>query len=160
MFGIKTIVNDSLEIYSSSPNSINAMSFFFSGWCVAYLSIKDITNENEFRDYMKIVNKAKTVDVVWLNSRRMLDSVFEVEHSTNMRNSLVKYVELQDFRTDMVIVADDAYRNRFEDTIALSAFSSIEEYVRFLSYNELSQLHSKLFELKVLENRIYKGGRN
>jgi len=110
--------------------------------------------------YPRIVNKAKTVDVVWLNSRRMLDSIFEIEYSTDMKNSLVKFAELQDFRVDMVIVADDAYRNRFKDTIALSAFGSIEGYVRFLSYNELSQLHSKLFELEVLENRIHRGGPN
>ena len=85
--------------------------------------------------YPKVVNRAKTVDVVWLNTRKMPDSVFEIEHSTDMKNSLVKFVELQDFRTDMIIVADDVYRRKFEDTIALNAFCSIEEYVRFLSYN-------------------------
>jgi len=56
--------------------------------------------------YDRIIKKARTVDVIWFNCRNMPTSLFEVEHSTDINNSLLKFVELQDFYTDFYIVAD------------------------------------------------------
>jgi hypothetical protein len=102
--------------------------------------------------YDSITSRAQTIDVVWFNSRRMPASVFEVEHSTDMKNSLVKFVELQDFRTNMIIVADMSRKRQYEQTIMLNAFRSIKDYVYFWSYQHLSQLHSKSFELKAIQD--------
>ena len=74
-------------------------------------------------------------------------SIFEVEHSTDMKNSLIKFVELQDFRTDMIIVAEAKRKRLFQDALSLSAFQQIRKYVRFLSYKQLSDYHSNLFRL-------------
>jgi len=104
--------------------------------------------------YDSITSRAQTIDVVWFNSRRMPASVFEVEHSTDMKNSLVKFVELQDFRTDMIIVADMSRKRQYEQTIMLNAFNSIKDYVYFWSYQHLSQLHSKSFELKAIQESM------
>ena len=104
--------------------------------------------------YDNIVNKAKTIDVVWFNSRRMPIYVFEVEHSTDMKNSLIKFVELQDFRTEMIIVADIYRKKQYESTVSLNAFKSIKDFVTFWSYQQLSQLHSKSFELKAIQDTI------
>lgn len=105
--------------------------------------------------YKNIVNRARGIDVVWFNRRRLPASVFEVEHSTDMKNALVKFVELQDFRTDMVIVADASRRRYFEHSRTLCAFEPVRDYVRFWSYQELSDYHSNLFKTKALEERIY-----
>ncbi len=102
--------------------------------------------------YDHIVNRAKSIDVVWFNPRKMPASVFEVEHSTDMKNSLVKFVELQDFRTDMVIVSDISRRRQFDATISLNAFQPIKHFVGFWSYQQLSELHSKTFELKAIQD--------
>ena len=102
--------------------------------------------------YENILRKARTVDVVWFNSRKMPASVFEVEHSTDMKNSLIKFVELQDFRTKMVIVADKKRKELFEQAISLNAFECVSSFVKFLSYQALSAFHGKMFELKMLEN--------
>ena len=48
-----------------------------------------------------ITRKAKTIDVIWFNNRKMPDSLFEVEYSTNFQNSLLKFVELQDFNSSI-----------------------------------------------------------
>ena len=104
--------------------------------------------------YDHIVSKAKSIDVVWFNPRRMPASVFEVEHSTDMRNSLVKFVELQDFRTDMVIVSDDSRRKQFDTTLRLNAFEPIRNFVGFWSYQQVSELHSKTFELKAIQDAM------
>ena len=49
--------------------------------------------------YSEIVNRAKTIDVIWFNERKLLSSVFEVEHSTDIQNSLLKFNDLQDFHS-------------------------------------------------------------
>jgi len=108
--------------------------------------------------YDNITSRAQTIDVVWFNSRRMPSSVFEVEHSTNMKNALVKFVELQDFRIGMIIVADESRKKQYEQTIILNAFMPIKNYVHFWSYQQLSQLHSKSFELKVIKDNIRETG--
>jgi len=107
--------------------------------------------------YDHIVNKAKSIDVVWFNPRKMPASVFEVEHSTDMKNSLVKFVELQDFRTEMVIVSDASRRRQFDATLSLNAFQPIRHFVGFWSYQQLSELHSKTFELKAIEDGMRDG---
>jgi hypothetical protein len=104
--------------------------------------------------YDHIVSKAKSIDVVWFNPRKMPASVFEVEHSTDMKNSLVKFVELQDFRTDMVIVSDVNRRKQFDATLSLNAFQPIRSFVGFWSYQQLSELHSKTFELKAIQDAV------
>jgi len=109
--------------------------------------------------YDSITGRAQTIDVVWFNSRKMPDSVFEVEHSTDMKNSLVKFVELQDFRIGMIIVADESRKKQYEQTIMLNAFMPIKNYVYFWSYQQLSQLHSKSFELKVIKDTMQEVGR-
>lgn len=102
--------------------------------------------------YSSIISKAQTIDVVWFNSRKIPASVFEVEHSTDMKNSLIKFVELQDFRTDMIIVANVIRKKQYEEALSLSAFRAIRDFVRFWSYDQLSQLHSKTFELKEIQD--------
>jgi len=107
--------------------------------------------------YPEIVRRAKTIDVVWFNERRMPCSVFEVEHSTNIRDSLVKFVELQDFRTRMFIVADQSRIRQFREALALSAFRAIEDCVRFMSYENLSAYHASVSRLAVIEETLHRG---
>ena len=106
--------------------------------------------------YDHIISRAQTIDVVWFNPRKMPTSVFEVEHSTDMKNSLVKFVELQDFRTEMVIVADMSRKRQYESTISLNAFKPVKDFVSFWSYQDLSELHSKTFELKAIQESMHK----
>jgi len=89
--------------------------------------------------YPKIVKRCSTVDVVWFNERGMLNSLFEVEHSTNIQDSLAKFSDLQDFNTRMVIVAADRRRRDFEHKLAFNAFNEIKGRVRFLDYESLAQ---------------------
>jgi hypothetical protein len=104
--------------------------------------------------YPSVIKRAKSIDAIWFNQRKMPASIFEVEHSTDMKNSLIKFVELQDFRTDMVIVAQAKRKRLLKDTLSLSAFQPIKNYVRFLSYEKLSDYHSNLFKLKTLESQM------
>lgn len=87
--------------------------------------------------YPGIVQKAKTVDAIWFNERYLPNSFFEVEHTTNIRNSLDKFYELQDFRADFVIVAAKTRERQFEDIISSSIYLPIKDNVRFVDYDKL-----------------------
>lgn len=101
-----------------------------------------------------IVNKIRTIDVVWFNSSKLPKAVYEVEYTTDIRNSLIKFVELQDFRTKMVIVADSRKKNKFEDTIRWSAFEPIRKHVRFLSYKQLAEAHLRFSGIEAWKSRV------
>ena len=94
--------------------------------------------------FSEIMGRAKTVDVSWFNARRFPQALFEVEHSTDIYNSLLKYVEFQDFRVEFWIVADEARRGEFEKKVSTTAFEPIRSTVKFLNYDMLSEWHSKL----------------
>ena len=56
----------------------------------------------------------KSEDTIWFNERNMPHSFFEIEHSTDIQNSLLKFNDLQDFYVRMAIVADIKRKPEFE----------------------------------------------
>lgn len=111
--------------------------------------LSDLVTVHKFYEfsYSKITRYAITVDVVWFNSRKMPTDFFEIEHSTDIKNSLNKFVELQDFYSKFYIVANIARKREFYDKLKMTSFRDVRERVKFLDYDNLSALHSKTFEL-------------
>lgn len=109
----------------------------------------ELTTEHELPcfTYEEIVRRARTVDVIWFNERKMPYRFYEVEHSTNITNSLDKFYELQDFRADFYIVADESRRRQFDSLIERNIYSSIRNYVRFFNYENLVNQYSKESDL-------------
>jgi len=118
--------------------------------------LSDIATISDMYDfsYKHIVNKAQTVDVMWFNERSMPASIFEIEHSTDIYNSLLKFVELQDFYTKFRIVADEARKREFQAKLSLQAFKTIINRVKFWNYDEVAEFHSKASEYKEIESRL------
>ena len=104
--------------------------------------------------YDNILQKAKTIDVSWFNTRKMPHMLFEVEHSTDIQSSLIKFIELQDFYVKFYIVADEARKREFETKLSLNAFLPIQERIQFMSYVQLSDWHTKTYEITGLENSL------
>jgi hypothetical protein len=104
--------------------------------------------------YDQIVRKAATVDVSWFNERRFPQAFFEVEHSTEFKNSLLKFVEFQDFNVDFRLVGDKSRERQYRDSMSLNAFRGISHRVKFLSYDILAELHTKTVELSLIEERL------
>ncbi len=102
--------------------------------------------------YPEIIRKAKTIDVISFNSRKMLYSFFEIEHSTEIQNSLLKFYELQDFYSNFYIVGLPERRKEFETKIGYRTFNDIKERIRFNDYDFVPNLHTKSFELASLRN--------
>lgn len=78
----------------------------------------------------ELLKKAKYVDTIWFNERKMPCAFYEVEHSTNIKNSLNKFYELQDFRAKFYIVAAKERKSLFDSTINDSIYRKIKDFVR------------------------------
>lgn len=106
----------------------------------------NVTTLSEFYEftYPNVLRRAKTIDVTWFNERKYPNSVFEIEHSTDMQNSLLKFVELQDFRMKFYIIADTIRQAEFENKISFYAFSSIKPFVKFWDYDSVLDIHAKV----------------
>ena len=106
--------------------------------------------------YETLVSRSSTIDVIWFNKRNMPDSFFEVEHSTDIQNSLMKFSDLQDFYTRMFIVADEKRHSEFDKKIEYSAFENLrkEKRVKFLSYSDLERQYRQTLELQSVQTLI------
>lgn len=97
-----------------------------------------ITTETIYEfTYPEILRKAKTVDAIWFNERKMPYAFYEVEHTTDIKNSLNKFFELQDFRAKFYIVAANERKSQFDDVIHSSIYSPIRDWVEFVNYDAL-----------------------
>lgn len=110
-------------------------------------SITDTTELPDFT-YDELKRKARTIDVIWFNERKMPSAFYEVEHTTDIKNSLSKYYELQDFHAKFYIVADEIRKREFEDKLHVSMFESIQNRVLFLDYQRVATMYEGLTKIK------------
>lgn len=94
--------------------------------------------------YDHLLKRGRTVDVTWFNDRGFPYAFFEVEHSTDIQNSLLKFMEFQDFRTRFFIVADEARRAEYNSKRSYAAFAPIRDHIEFWNYDRLSDYHTKV----------------
>lgn len=94
--------------------------------------------------YEELLRKARTIDVIWFNERRMPSDFYEVEHTTDIKNSLSKFYELQDFNASFYIVANKSRKKEFEDKLDVSMFSPIKKRVKFLDYEKVVGLYESI----------------
>ncbi len=98
--------------------------------------------------YQETIDKIKSIDVIWLNKRGYPNSVFEVEHSTSFKNSLIKFNELQDFNVSMFVVAPEVKKNEYKSVINFSAFENIKDKTKFLDYSTIDKLYENSIKME------------
>lgn len=114
---------------------------FLNNTLADYATLKAIYNFT----YEEIVDRAKTIDVIWFNDRKFPQSFFEIEHSTDFHNSFLKMLDLKYFYANFNIVADVKRFKEFEKKISYSTFDKLRNRIKFISYEKLSEYHSKSF---------------
>ena len=97
--------------------------------------------------YGELTDRARTVDVIWFNERNMPNSFFEVEHSTDIQNSVTKFCDLQDFYSRFLIVAPQNRKEQFDKVMGRTAFKEVKERIAFHSYENIL----KQYELMCME---------
>jgi hypothetical protein len=116
--------------------------------------LKDVRTLQEIPkfSYEHLIKRCSTVDVVWFNNHSMPNSLFEIEHSTDFQNSLIKFSDLQGFYSRIVVVADDNRKREFSQKIQSFVFTDISKRVNFLGYESLL----KQYEMDLLKsNQIF-----
>lgn len=110
-------------------------------------------NEQPHYSYPQLMKRSSTIDTIWFNERNMPDSFFEIEHSTDIQNSLLKFYDLQDFYARMVIVADIKRKYEFEHKMRFHAFKELnaQKRVSFLSYEALIKQYEIELEKQSLD---------
>ena len=108
--------------------------------------LKDVCDTNKIPpfSYPELTTRARTVDAIWFNKRGMPDSMFEVEHSTDMQNSFLKFCDLQDFNTRFIIVASESRHAQFEKVREHSAFDNVRNRITFHSYEDIVKQYDVL----------------
>jgi len=104
--------------------------------------------------YDELIRRAKTIDIIRFNHRKMPNHFYEIEHSTDIQNSLLKFTELQDFNSKFTIVADNVRKREFETKLSQIAFDCIRPRVEFLSYDELADYHTKIYAYYTVKNKL------
>lgn len=102
--------------------------------------------------YPEILKYAKTVDVIWFNERKLPNAFYEVEHTTDIKNSLDKFYELQDYRAKFYIVAAQERKRQYEDIISKSIYREIKNIVNFVSCETVIKQYEK--ESVIIEDEI------
>ena len=77
-------------------------------------------------------------------------TLFEVEHPTDFQNSLIKFSDLQDLYTRMIIVTDHNREREFLQKIQSSVFTEISKRVDFLGYESFV----KQYEMDLLRTNL------
>lgn len=103
--------------------------------------------------YPQMIKRSSTIDTIWFNERNMPHSFFEIEHSTDIQNSLLKFNDLQDFYVRMAIVADIQRKPEFEAKMHFHAFDDLRlnKRVSFLSYDALIKQYEMEIEKQSLD---------
>lgn len=107
--------------------------------------------------YESFIKRSKTVDTIWFHETKdclMPQSYFEVEHSTDIQNSLLKYADLRDFTARKFIVADSKRKSEFEQKMKYLAFDKLTDQIKFLSYDELSKQYENTLEMSTFDTLI------
>ena len=104
--------------------------------------------------YKELTDRARTVDVIWFNERNMPDTFFEVEHSTDIQNSITKFCDLQDFNSRFLIVAPQNRKEEFDKVISRTAFKDVKKRVSFSSYESIYRQYELMCKARASDEFI------
>ena len=96
------------------------------------------------------------MDVIWFSDFGLDESLllpaafYEIEHSTDIQNSLLKFNDLRGFNAKMFIVADAKIEEEFRKKMSFSAFHALkkENRVVFLDYERLVKIYENKMALR------------
>lgn len=118
----------------------NDKSWTFEGKLLGSLtSIKSVPNFT----YEEIIKRnVAFCDVVWFSSvgsEKFLypKRICEVEHSTDFRDALLKFKELEFFNSEFFCISDISRKDKFLKELSRSAFKSLQGRVKFFAYDEI-----------------------
>ena len=102
--------------------------------------LKDIMTLESIYEFgnPKHLDIARRIDVTWFKADESPAAFFEVEHTTDIMNSLTKFHELQQYNAKFYIVAKEEKRGKFNAVLSKSVFRQLQGRVEFRSYDHIA----------------------
>lgn len=91
--------------------------------------------------YERLLKTVKEIDVIWFKEG-FPRYCFEVEHTTGVRDGLLRLYSLRELNTKFFIVAPQNVVTRFKTEILKDPFYIIKERYNFKTYEELTSFHN------------------
>lgn len=85
-----------------------------------------------------VKDTVRRIDVTWFK-KKVPAYCFEVEHSTNITQALVRFSDLRGLTTEFMIVAPAKACGKFKKELERTLFVNIKDKIRFKSYDELGK---------------------
>jgi hypothetical protein len=101
--------------------------------------------------YESIINRIKSIDVIWFNKDLFPERVFEVEVTTGFSNSLSKFLELRHFRIEMSILSFKNRENEYKKKLEQQVFQEISNLTHFFDFDSLE----KYYENPIKHKRFF-----
>ena len=139
--GLLVIIGNLRNLKTFIPNQDKNKKFYDGKTLQELSTLKKLPNYS----YPALINRSAMIDTIWFNERNMPHSFFEIEHSTDIQNSLLKFNDLQDFYVRMAIVADAKLSYHAFDELRLN------KRVSFLSYEALVKQYEMEIEKQSLD---------
>lgn len=132
--GILLEIGNSEDYDTCSPNK-NAI---FDNKRLAQLMTID-----QFPDftYPNIIQAVKFIDVLWFNKRGFPKLAFEIEYTTQFRNSLIKFTELADFQVHFYFISTPENKDKYCREVSRTIFREIRERCKFKTYDQVKGMY-------------------
>lgn len=98
--------------------------------------------------YPELVDVARNRDVLWFSNTRhpFPKYIYDVENTTDFRNSMQQMYQLQDFDARFVLVADTQRRAQFQRNLQCEPFVKIAARYWFRSYEQVVRFYFSCVE--------------
>ena len=93
-----------------------------------------------YPNLVRIISKS---DVVWFGKTHLLfpKIIFEIESTTDFRNSLLKMYQLLSFNSRFILVAPENKYGLFQNRMAQEPFNGEKDRFQFRSFEKTAQLY-------------------
>jgi hypothetical protein len=98
--------------------------------------------------YSSIVKAVKSIDVLWFNERGFPKYAFEIEYTTQFRNSLIKFSELADFHMLFYFVSGTKRENKYYQETSKAIFKDIVKRCKFITYNQVMKMYDASVDIR------------
>lgn len=120
-------------------------------------AIEGIHNVPDFT-YRNLVDGVRRIDVVWFSKRGMNvfpKYIYEVEHTTDFTNSMLKMFQLADFDARFILASWQSRKGIFDDRINQEPFIHAKNKFFFKAFELIAELYFSAVKYFELEDKYF-----
>lgn len=106
-------------------------------------SIEGLHEIPEFT-YGELIKRAQKIDVIWFSKKPKYvfpKYMYEVEHSTDFTNSLIKMLQLKEFDARFILASWESRRDIFYDRLGQEPFDQVKTKFLFRPFELIAELY-------------------